>query len=76
MLQKQQNLWAVKCIQAPRALAGGGSVVADSLLVVTSIVGFCNCFLFCCALLCAHSSFAIILIGKRESWLLCLPGVS
>ena len=29
-------------------------------------MGFCNCFMFCCALLYAHSSFAIILIGKRE----------
>ena len=29
-------------------------------------MGFCNCSMFCCALLCIHSSFAIILIGKRE----------
>ena len=29
-------------------------------------MGVCNCFMFCCALLCVHSSFAIILIGKRE----------
>ena len=27
---------------------------------------FCNCSMFCCALLYVHSSFAIILIGKRE----------
>ena len=41
--------------------------------------------MFCCTLLYVHSSFAIILMGKRErerereSWLLCLvclPGVS
>ena len=54
----------------------GGSVV-DSLLIVTPIVEFCNCSMFCCV----HSSFAIILMGKRElvallcplgvSWLLC-----
>ena len=25
-----------------------------------------NCFMFCCSLLYFHSSFAIILIGKRE----------
>ena len=27
---------------------------------------FCNCSIFCFALLCIHSSFAIISIGKRE----------
>ena len=26
----------------------------------------CNCSMFCCTLLYVHSSFAIILIGKRE----------
>ena len=29
-------------------------------------MGFCNCSMFCCASLCVHSSFAIILMGKRE----------
>ena len=29
-------------------------------------MGFCNCSLFCCVLLCVHSSFAIISMGKRE----------
>ena len=29
-------------------------------------MGSCNCSMFCCALLCFHSSFAIILMGKRE----------
>ena len=33
---------------------------------ITPIVGLCNCSMFCCALLCVHSSFAIILMGKRE----------
>ena len=42
------------------------AVVVGSLLVVTPIVGFCNLSMFCCALLCVHSSFAIILMGKRE----------
>ena len=41
-------------------------MVVGSLLIVTPIVGFCNCSMFCCALLCVHSSFAIILMGKRE----------
>ena len=36
------------------------------MLVVTPIVGFYNCPIFCCALLYVRSSFAIILIGKRE----------
>ena len=49
------------------SLQGGGNVVVDSLLIVTPIVGFCNyCSMFCCALLCVHSSFAIIWMGKRE----------
>ena len=45
-----------------------------SLLIVTSIVGFCNCSMFCYALLFVHSSFAIILMGKRE--LAALLGLS
>ena len=38
-------------------------------------MGLCKYSLFCCALLCVHSSFAIILIGKRKlvALLLCLP---
>ena len=36
-------------------------------------MGFCNCSMFCCALLCVHSSFAIISMGKKELVaLLCL----
>ena len=41
-------------------------MVVDSLLIVTPIVGFCNCSMFCCVLLCIHSSFAIISMGKTE----------
>ena len=29
-------------------------------------MGFCNCSMFCCVLLYVHSSFEIILMGKRE----------
>ena len=44
-----------------------------ALLIVIPIVGVCNCSMFCCALLCFHSGFAIILMGKRELFaLLCL----
>ena len=35
-------------------------------LIVTPIVGVCNCSVFCCTLLYVHSSIAIILMGKRE----------
>ena len=36
-------------------------------------MGFCNCSMFCCPLLCVNSSFAIIFMGKRELIdLLCL----
>ena len=38
----------------------GGLLIFLSLLIVTPIVGFCNCSMFFCALLCIHSSFAII----------------
>ena len=38
----------------------------DFLFIVTPIVGVCGCSMFCCALLCARSSVAIILMGKRE----------
>ena len=54
--------------QWPRLLSVlcGASVVVDSLLFVTPIVRFCNCSMFCCAVPCVHSRFAIILMGKRE----------
>ena len=56
-----------------RYLDGCDSVVVDSLLIFTSIVGFCNCSMFCCQLLCVHSSSAIISMGKRVLVaLLCL----
>ena len=36
-------------------------------------MGFCNCSLLCCALLCVHSSFVVISMEKRELVvLLCL----
>ena len=50
-----------------------GSVVVASLLIDTPIVGFFNCSMFCCVLLCVHSGFAIILMGEKELVaLLCL----
>ena len=33
---------------------------------MTPIIGICNCSRLCCTLLNVHSSFAIILKGKRE----------
>ena len=36
------------------------------MFIVTPIVGVCNCSMFCCTWLYAHSSIAIILMGKRE----------
>ena len=56
------------------------SVVVDLLFIVTPIVVICNCSMFWCTLLYAPSSFAIILVGKRElvallslsSWLLVI----
>ena len=38
----------------------------DLLFIVIPIVRFCNCSRFCCTFLFVPSSFAIILMGKRE----------
>ena len=35
-------------------------------MIVTTIVGFCVCYMFCYAFLYVRSSFAIILMGKRD----------
>ena len=35
------------------------------MFIATTIVGVCNCSMFCCTLLYVHSSIAIILMGKR-----------
>ena len=43
-----------------------GSVVIGLLLIVTPIVEDCNYSMFCRTLLYVPSSFAIILMGKRE----------
>ena len=42
------------------------SVVVDVLFIVTPIVGFCNASMFCCTFIYVPSSFATILMGKRE----------
>ena len=42
------------------------SIVVDFSFVVILIVGVCNCSVFCCTLLYVPSSFAIILMEKRE----------
>ena len=52
------------------------------MLIVTPIVGVCDCSMFCCTFLYVHSSIAIILMGKREliallnlsSWCLMMVG--
>ena len=35
-------------------------------MIVSPIVGFYSCSMFCCAFRCVHFIFAIVLIGKRE----------
>ena len=56
---------------------GSGSVVADSTFIFPLVVGVRVCPMFCCAVLCFLSSFAILSMGKREldDLLCCLPGV-
>ena len=53
------NFNRTSCKHSVESLIRHGSVVVDSLLIVTPIVGFCNYSMFCCALLYVHSSFAI-----------------
>ena len=36
------------------------------MFIVTPIVRVCKCSMFCCTLPYVHTSFAIILMGKRE----------
>ena len=84
VLQQRQNLGRrlgtsklrlspTVALAAVRSKAAVCSVVFDSVLIVTPNVGFCNCSMFCYAILCVYSSFAIILMGKRELVaLLCL----
>ena len=43
-----------------------GLLLLTFLFIVTSIVGVCNCSMFCCTLLYVHFSIAITLMGKRE----------
>ena len=47
------------------ALAAVRSKGTVLLLIRFDCYSHCNCSMFSCALLCAHSSFAIILIGER-----------
>ena len=58
-------------LSPPVALAAVRSKAMVLLLllirwIVTPMVENCNCSMFCCALFCVHSSFAIISIGKSE----------
>ena len=51
----------------------GHTNLLDLLFIVT-LVGVCNCSMFCCTLLYVHSRFAIILMLKR--WLVALLSLS
>ena len=81
------GLVLVGCIWGPGGFGccpywGGGSVVVDFLFIVTPVEGGLWLFYVCCALLCVHSSIAVILVGKRElvallglySWCLMVVG--
>ena len=51
----------------PVADAAVCSVVMDSLLIVTPIVGLCNYSMFCYALPYVNSSIAITLMGAERA---------
>ena len=70
-IKLKQNAFKPPVTQA--VVHSSGSVVVDSLLIVAFTERFWVCSMFCCALLCAISSCAIVLMGKRELVaLLCL----
>ena len=58
------------CPKIPKSGQASGSLCLASRGRVIVRLGFlgliCNCSMFCCALLYVHSSFAIILMWKRE----------
>ena len=56
------------------SVLGGGSVLVSLLFVVAPIVGICGCSVFCCALLCVPSGFAVVLVGRNG--LVALLGLS
>ena len=56
------------------ALVAVGSVVVDSLLIVTPIVGFCNCSI--CFVVRYFVSIPVSSRWGRESWLLCFVCLS
>ena len=41
-------------------------VLSSQCILIATFVGVCHCSMFCCTLLYVPSSFAIILMGKRE----------
>ena len=57
-------------LSLPLALAAvhpkGVVLLLLTLFIVTPVVGVCNCSMFCSTLLYVSSSFAIILMGKKE----------
>ena len=66
-LEKEAEIGGRVIGQSSNSLANHGFGVVDSMLIVidlmlivTPIVGFCNCSMFCCALLYVHSSLVII----------------
>ena len=54
-------------LSPPVALAAGCSKAVVLLLIVAPIVGFCNCSMICCNLLCVQYSFAIILMREERA---------
>ena len=45
----------------------------ESLVIVISIIGFCKCSTFCCALFCVHSSFCLVFaMPLCASFYMCL----
>ena len=72
--ESRAKIWyQLNAFKPPVSLAAVCSKGGDSLLIVPPIVGFCNCTIFCYALFCGHSSFAIISMGNKELVaLLCL----
>ena len=66
MMAWNDHFWAYLNLKSTDRNKQFFSNIPRMLLIVTPIVGFCNCSMFCYALLYVLSSFATVLMGKRE----------
>ena len=63
-----KNLFlCIKGIQHANYMNNSNKYIVLCLLSVSQTLGVCNCSMFCCMLLCVHSSVAVILVGEERA---------